>query len=159
MQALAWNVIRRQHWFWLGLLWLCIAKNFAAEPANNVSPASLPGPVQQTLRANIGRGKIESIEKSVEDSQLVYEITIRQMGRERDLTIAPSGSLLSKQVFLNEVSAQIQNTIQAHVGDGKLQRIDRTLEEGETFFEVEFLKSGRERSISISPDGKLADAQ
>lgn len=95
----------------------------------------------------------------MEDAQLVYDITVRQNGRERDLTIATSGTLLSKQLFPNEVSAAIQNTIQAHLGDGKLQRIDRTLEEGETFFEVEFRKNGRDRSISISPEGKLVGAQ
>src|ERR1017187_2726479 len=62
----------------------------------------------------------------------------------------------AKPVTLSETPPAVQKAIAARIGDGKLDEIDRSNENGETVFEVNFItKAGDERDFTVADDGTL----
>lgn len=62
----------------------------------------------------------------------------------------------AKTVALSEAPAAVQKAIAAQIGDGKVEDIDRSKENGETVFEVNYsAKSGTEHDFTVADDGTL----
>ena len=62
----------------------------------------------------------------------------------------------AKPVTLSETSSAVQKAIAARIGDGKLDEIDRSNENGESVFEVDFTtKAGEEHDFTVADDGTL----
>jgi uncharacterized membrane protein YkoI len=59
-------------------------------------------------------------------------------------------------VALADTPAAVQKTIASQIGDGKLDDVNRTTEDGETVFEADFTaKTGGDRDITVADDGTL----
>jgi len=66
----------------------------------------------------------------------------------------------SQTVALSETPASVQKTIQAQIGGGKMGEIDKTLDAGETVFDVELTASNDvERDFSVAEDGTLLSVE
>jgi uncharacterized membrane protein YkoI len=66
----------------------------------------------------------------------------------------------SKTVALSATPIAVQKTIHAQVGDGQLGEIDKVLDSGETFYDVELsAKDGRERDFTVDEDGTLSSVE
>ena len=66
----------------------------------------------------------------------------------------------SQTVVLSETPASVQKTIQAQIGGGKMGEIDKTLDAGETVFDVELTASNDvERDFSVAEDGTLLSVE
>ena len=62
----------------------------------------------------------------------------------------------AKPVALSDTPALVQKAIAAKIGDGKLDEIDRSKENGETVFEINFTtKAGEEHDFTVADDGTL----
>ena len=69
------------------------------------------------------------------------------------------GALASIQVFLPEMSAAVQKTIRETLGAAKLVEITKTMEDGETSYDVETTKDGQKREFSVGANGRLQSVQ
>jgi uncharacterized membrane protein YkoI len=66
----------------------------------------------------------------------------------------------SQTVVLSETPAAVQKTIQAQIGGGKMGEIDKTLDAGETVFDVVLIASNDvERDFSVAEDGALLSVE
>lgn len=66
----------------------------------------------------------------------------------------------SKTVALSATPIAVQKTIHAQVGDGQLGEIDKVLDGGETFYDVELsAKDGQERDFTVDEDGTLSSVE
>ncbi len=64
---------------------------FCEEP---VALADTPGPVQQTLKAQLGGAKVPTIHKTTEDGEVTYEVELLKARKRQSLTIKPDGQLV-----------------------------------------------------------------
>ena len=143
------------------LLWLlCAAMGMAAEVRKAVTFAELPAAVQKTIATQAGNGKRGEIERVEEDGEVSYEAEIVKDGRERDIAVGEDGTLQSIEVALIETPLVVLKTIEAQVGDGKIESIDKTFDDEDISYEVEMKTTdGAARSFTVAADGKLESVQ
>jgi uncharacterized membrane protein YkoI len=101
------------------------------------------------------KGEIKEVIKSFEDNAVFYDATVNRNGKDRDFTVAESGKLESRQVFMEELPGPAQSSVQRTIGAGKLLRIDQVFDKkkGVFPFEVESLVDGKPYDFSIGPKG------
>ena len=123
----------------------------------DVPPAELPSAVQTALNAQVGKGTLEGVQKLIDDGETTYLAGITSPDdTEHDFTYAEDGTLLSEEVNLNEIPSTLQTAINAQVGQGKLEGIDKTYHDGQITYEATIIvPTGQERNFSISADGEL----
>jgi uncharacterized membrane protein YkoI len=119
----------------------------------------LPPAVQKTIRAQIGDGKLDSIDKDPEDGEMIYDVEMVRDGTERGFTVDAKGKLIDEEVFLSELPAVVQQTIKKQVGNGTLSEIDKSVEDGETSYDVEMTSGGITRSFTSGTQGELFDVE
>jgi len=123
--------------------------------STQVDLAETPPAVQATITKEAGNGQLGEIIKSFEDNAIYYDVTFNRDGKDRDFTVAESGKLESRQVFLAELPPPAQASVQRTIGAGKLLRIDQVFDKkkGVFPFEVESLVDGKPYDFSIGPKG------
>jgi uncharacterized membrane protein YkoI len=117
--------------------------------------APLPPAVRKTAEAEAGRGKIVDAERATEDGEPVYEVTIGYgyMGQ-RNLTIAPDGTLLARQVAFRMLPSAVKQTIISFERfGGSLGDIYMTFEDGDISYAVEALQAQGKRFFTVGLDG------
>jgi len=122
-----------------------------------LTPAELPPAVQRAITVQVGRGTLEGVAKQFDDGETTYLAGITTAdGDERDFILAEDGTLVSAEVSLSELSTAIQTTVNNHVGQGKLEGIDKTFDDGEISYEATMTNpAGQERNFTIADDGTL----
>lgn len=115
--------------------------------------AEIPAAVQKRIKGELGAAKIESIGKVVEDGETSFEVEIFHDGKTSELSIAPDGELLWKEISLAESPIAVQKTIRERVGGGKLGDISKTTDKGDVFYDVNFSRDGKSRSLTIDEKG------
>jgi hypothetical protein len=131
----------------------------AGEP-KMVSLADLPPAVQKTIKAQVGGNKLGDIERDEEAGDITYDVEMTQNGEERTFTVDDLGVLIGIGVGLNETPAPVRKIIQVQVGQGELDSIEKTFDNGDVSYEVEMTtKTGAERSFTVTADGKLERLQ
>lgn len=113
----------------------------------------LPAPVRKTAEVEAGRGKIVDAERTMEDGEAVYDVTIRGLLFEHSVTIALDGTLLSRQVFLWKVPLAVKQTITTLERHGQMGDIYLTFEDGDSSYAVEILQAGNKRFFTVGLDG------
>ncbi len=119
--------------------------------------AELPQAVQKVMKSHMRNGRLGKIERVIEDDEISYETEIIHGRQHRSLTVSADGSSFSLEIDLKEAPAAVQKSIREHVGNGKIEEVDRTNDDGEITYEVDFTKGGSERSLTVDADGKLLE--
>lgn len=121
-----------------------------------VTLAETPAAVRQTIERQVGQGTLGSIDKAFDDGEISYDVEMTTKdGADRSFTVAADGKLQRIQVTLEEVPAAVRKTIKDQVGRAKLGDILRTFDDGEIFYDVEISRDGKERDYSVAEDGRL----
>jgi hypothetical protein len=122
-----------------------------------MSLAEAPAAVQAAVKAQMGQGKLEGLDKTFDDGETEYTATISAAGgRERDYTYEKDGTLSSMEVTRDEVPGPVQAAIKTEAGQGKLEGIDKDFDDGEVSYEASVTDpDGKEHDVSISEEGKL----
>jgi hypothetical protein len=122
-----------------------------------IPPAELPVAVQTAVTSQLGQGRMEGVEKLLDDGQTTYQVGIAApSGDERDFTFGEDGTLISEEVHLAELSPGLQTAITALVGKGALEGIDKTFNHDETTYEATMTTpAGQERNFTLSETGTL----
>ena len=138
------------------LLLVSLASTVSAAPGKL---APLPPAVQQTIRTLVGTGRLVDVTRTNENGQVVYEVDMRREGVERSFTVAATGNLIARQLFLPELPAPVQQTVRAQFATGKLLEVWWTDDDGEISYEAEWKVGATKRTASIAPDGRLTSLQ
>jgi uncharacterized membrane protein YkoI len=59
------------------------------------------------------------------------------------------------EVQLKDVPAAARRTIEQRTSGGKIKEIERETERGRTYYEVEFVRDGKEHELRVAPDGSV----
>jgi len=73
------------------------------------------------------------------------------------LTAAPGKE--TPGLSLSALPARAQQTIKAQLAGGQVEEIEETTADGNTFYEVQVIKAGTTRSLTVDAQGKLIRAQ
>jgi uncharacterized membrane protein YkoI len=155
------KLLRAGGWALAAGLWLCGAPPaWAGEEPKTIPIQQAPLAVQKAIRAEAKSAEIGDLAPELEDGKTNYTVTIREDGHERDVTVAADGSLVSKEVTLEEVPPAVRNTITSQLHKGTLESIEKTFDDDEIDFEVNITTTnGIERTFTVALDGKLANVQ
>jgi uncharacterized membrane protein YkoI len=126
-----------------------------------IALADAPAVVQKAIKAQLGADTLVSIEKTLDDEGLTYDVSaVMKNGQDRDFSISPDGKLDSMQVFLADTPAAVQKTINAKLQKGKVDNIEESFDDDGNIYAVEMTaKNGDERHFSVGADGKLESLQ
>src|ERR1700753_843880 len=116
----------------LAVLLMAASLNAAPGPL-----AHLPPPVQKGIRAQLGDGRVRSVERDDENGDVTYDVEIIREGKTRSFTVGAEGELIDSEVFIEELPPAIQQTIKTKVGTATLGEIDKSAGDGEADYDVE----------------------
>jgi uncharacterized membrane protein YkoI len=119
----------------------------------------LPQPVQQSIRKQAGTATLGEIDRSVDDGETSYDVEVTRGVRTSEFTVDGDGELLEEEVFLNELPRAVQQTIQTQLGGATLGEIDKSVEDGETLYDVEMTGAGAARNFPVRGKGELLDVE
>jgi len=130
-----------------------------AEEETGLKMADLPPSVRTAIRAEVGKGRVTSVEKVTDDSDIVYDVEIRKNNKARNFTFDSEGGLLDREVFMDEVSAPVQDAIKKNAGAAEIQEITKTVAEGKTSYEVEYGSETAPRTFTLDETGQLLEKE
>jgi len=144
---------------WLPVFALCVSSvriNGADEPAKTVALEKVPVAARKTIQEEAGHAAIGKIQTGEEDGKQTYTVSLGEGGHDRQLTVAADGTLLSKDLTLEQCPPPVGHTIQGQLKGGTLENIAETYDNDDIYFEVTATrKDGTERAFSVGLDGKL----
>jgi uncharacterized membrane protein YkoI len=128
----------------------------AGATAAPVQFAQLPPPVQKGITTQLGGAKIGEIDREEENGEVTYTVEATTGARTIDYTLDENGALLSVETTLAETPPAVQKTIQGQIGQGAVESVDKSFEDGKVSYEVDFkTKEGAERSLTVLENGQL----
>lgn len=155
-------------WLLIGLVVAVLASvpdGFAQKKSKRLLPAKndpavqdsvlplMPAAARQTILSEAALAEIEDCERITEDGEFVYEVSYLRGGVERSFTVAPDGSLRSKQYFRKELPPAVQQTLSALEARGIIGDIYWCNEDGDLVYEVEVGVGDAKRMYSVSSAG------
>jgi len=125
--------------------------------STEVTLAETPAAVQKSIQTLVKTGEVESIDKSLDDSEITYDIGLTtKEGLEKGFTLGEEGTLLSMEVSVAEMPAAAQKTVQTQVADGSVKSINKIFDADGITYDIETsAKGGREKAFAVAEDGKL----
>lgn len=127
-------------------------------PAGANLPPMLPA-VRQAILNEAAGATIDDCQRTTEEGETLYEVEITRSGVERSFAIGLDGGLRSRQYFLAELPAAVQQTIATLKARGEIGNIYWCNEAGDLVYEVELGKGAGRRFYSIAPDGTHLSTQ
>ena len=117
--------------------------------------ASLPAPVQATLKAQSAGGRIKRIEKEIEDGTTQYVAAIKVKGRQFEAEVGEDGTLLGTEepMKFKDLPAPVQKTITDKLAGRKLKEVEKRTEKGKVFYEFEI--EGVKGETAVAVDGTI----
>jgi uncharacterized membrane protein YkoI len=118
-----------------------------------------PVPVQNAIRAQLGGGRLRSVDQDENDGDTIYDVEMVRDGKTRSFSVGAEGELLEAEVFMEELPAAVQQAIRTKVGSATLGEIDKSIDDGQASYEVEMISAGKTRTFTLDANGKLTDEE
>lgn len=120
----------------------------------------VPAAVQKGIATQLAGGKLGAIDRDEDNGQVTYTFEVTRGGNALDYTVDARGALVSVEIALTDAPLPVQKTVQAQVGAGMLQSIEKTFQDGKVVYDVEWkTPAGMDRSFTVLPDGQLDSRQ
>jgi hypothetical protein len=132
--------------------------------AGEVSVKSVPKPVHDTVKARFKDASVAGASKEqTPEGKLVYEVNLKQHGRNIDVTLAPDGSmqLIEQEIARKELPRAVADTLEKRYPKARYRMIEQviTVEAGkETLSHYEaLLDDSRKKvwSVELGLDGAV----
>jgi uncharacterized membrane protein YkoI len=138
-------------------LWVTVnSALLATAMAAPVPFAQLPPAVQKGIATQLARAKLGEIDRDDDNGEVTYTVEATVGGRDIDYTLDENGTLVSVEVTLADTPPAVQKTIQSQIGQGAVESIDKSFEDGKVSYEVDWkAKDGAERSLTVLENGQL----
>lgn len=122
--------------------------------------AETPATVQQTIKAELNMGSLDSIDKNLDDSDVTYDIEgTGRDGKEIDFTVDEDGTISSRQVALNDTPDAVQKIIANERNGGEVETIDENFDDDGTNFDVTVTSDGSESGFNVTADGTITSKE
>ena len=142
-------------WLCASILAVCCLVIFTAiASAADPQLSKLPTPVQDTIRKAAGDAAITQITKVVEQGQAYYDVEAIKSGKELSFSVTEAGTF-SEDISLAEAPELVQEVIREQLGSGTLEALVKSIDNGNTFYDVDFALNGKKKSFSVDADGTL----
>ena len=128
--------------------------------SKEVELSELSPVVQAGIHAQMGDGKLKSIDQTFDDELTAYDVTaITPAGKKHDFSISEQGALVSHEMTLAETPPAVQATITQAIGDGKIIHIDQIDDTRRKSYEIEAQKDGKPFNFDVGPRGRFLGVQ
>lgn len=141
--------------------------------------ARLPPAVQNTVRAEAGMTEITDISKDDENGETIYRIQFRSSDIYPPLYVASDGSVLTSDmtvavgatvdtiaastgsavsgIKMDDLPANVVQTIRRQAPTAEVDTLNRLTSEGEVFYDVTFKDPARHPKLLIRDSGRLVE--
>jgi hypothetical protein len=139
------------------LLLTCAMAAQASAQDRRLKRSDLPPAVQKTADEQSGGATVRGYSSETEDGQLEYEVALTVHGHNRDVTIAPDGTLLEieEELTLDSLPAAVQAGLLHAAGVGKIVKVESLTKRGAIVAYEAQLRTGTKRSeVQVGPDGR-----
>jgi uncharacterized membrane protein YkoI len=117
-----------------------------------------PDAVQQTITSQLKGGALKDIDENFDEDGTNFDVDVTAAdGMATSFNVMADGTLASVRVPLLDVTPAVRRTIEAHIGDGTVLRVDRSFvkEKGVMPFDIEGRKDGKPFDFSVGPRGRF----
>ena len=139
-----------------------LASSFVAAAEADVSFNTLPDKVAKEVRRVVGRGQVIRTTKETEkNGRVIYEVSYRVGSKKFEAEISTAGELIvvDEEISLAEAPKPVAKAIREKAADGRIRKIEKATKGSEIFYEVEFVRAGKEHEIKIAPDGNVLEVE
>lgn len=130
----------------------------ADEEGKAIQLDKIPAPAAAAITKWAKGEKIASVMSAQEDGAAAYEAAVKGAGNaKREITVNAEGKTLSEEqvIALTTAPEVVQKAIAEQSKGGKLLLVEKIVENGETFFEIEVKKDAKKLEIELSAEGKV----
>lgn len=125
--------------------------------SDEIFPEEVPAAALAAINAEAAGGKLESIFRSTDDGQFVYDVEIAKDRKTISATFSTTGRLIGRQIALADCPTKIQAAVKAQLNGGKLGPLFRgTDPDGDQTYYGASIRSGRARWFTLDEDGELS---
>ena len=114
--------------------------------------------IQERIKTQAAGAALGEITKSYDDMDydLVYDVEMTRNGTNRSFTVSTNGDLLEEQVFLGETPPAVQKAVKAEAKRGRVGTLQKSIEDGETYYNVEFISGRKTVVVAFDTEGAIA---
>ncbi|MDH3256774.1 MAG: PepSY-like domain-containing protein [Nitrospinota bacterium] len=143
------------------LLILIVAMNGCALFSKEVKLEDVPPAAQAVIQTHTSGGTIEKITCEKEEGKHFYKVEYKKDGREFELQVDDDGKVLETEEILamEDLPPAVLETVKAESAGGEIKELALETENGNTFYEVEFEKDGKEHEVKIAEDGTVLERE
>ncbi len=121
--------------------------------------SNLPASVRQTVTSVLGSGRLTDLVLTNDNGAAVYEVEMRLRGVERSFTVAADGSLVARQILLDELPPAVLKTVQRETAAGQVQELYWLNHDGDPAYYIERLQGRQPSWLIAAPDGWVTSRQ
>jgi uncharacterized membrane protein YkoI len=121
----------------------------------------LPAAAQKAIQQHATADQITELTQEDEDGKVVYDVEFTKAGQHNELTVTAAGKIVSmeEQVAEKDVPDAVRKTIAQQSAGGKVEVIEKVIEDGKTHYEITVSKAGQKVETEIAADGKIVETQ
>jgi choice-of-anchor A domain-containing protein len=126
-----------------------------------VSLEDLPDAPRATVQKLTAGGRIERIDKEVEDGRVVYDVEATVGGKHVEFLVADSdGAVLATETSIDfsQLPAAVRAAAAQYFDNTASLTVSRVEEHGQTTYEITGTRNGRAAEATFDPTGKLLEA-
>jgi uncharacterized membrane protein YkoI len=122
-----------------------------------VDLAKTPEAVQAGVKKTSANGKVGKVQKVTEDAEVSFVADISEGTKNYSLEFNPTGELQSRteEIPWAQIPPAAQKTLKGEIAQNEVESFTKVTEDNEVSFSAQIIKGGKEREISVSPEGEL----
>lgn len=108
------------------------------------------------IRRVLGTNQIEHIDKITENEATLFQVSFERARQSREFTVGADGVMTRYEIDFAELPRAIRTTVQGQIATNQIERVDRTFEDGELNYDVQFTSNGSPRVLTVGTNAVLA---
>ncbi|SRR5258705_2307153 len=124
-----------------------------------VTVAELPEPARAAVNKLTAGGKVEQIDKEIENGKVIYDVEATVGGKHVEYSIGADGAVLGTETSIefSELPEPVRLAAEKHFGTTSGLKAMKGVEEGKTHYEIEGTKNGKKSEVTFDPEGKRTE--
>ncbi|HVU37998.1 MAG TPA: hypothetical protein VHC95_06655 [Opitutales bacterium] len=119
--------------------------------------AEITGPAQAAIKTQAGKNTITTIDKTFDDDQIAYAVTLATPAGEKNFTISDEGQLQRLDVLPGETPAIINAAIKKQAGSEKITLVEKVFTPPDISYDVTLTKlDGDTKTFTLNSNGELS---
>jgi len=116
----------------------------------------VPTLARASIQRVVGTNEIERIDKSTDHDGIEFQVSFDKAGQSREFTVSADGVMTHFEITYNELPRAIRANVEKNIATNQIERVDRTFEDGELNYDVQFKTNGETRVLTVGTNGELS---